>query len=57
MYVCKTMRLCSYLLSQGFKVKRERIDRENPKYKVWEFEQSPQLWAAITRYSTRDKNY
>lgn len=55
MFVSKTMRLTSYLIGKGFEVKKEELDRKNPKYKVWLFEQSPQLWAEVEKYSHRDK--
>lgn len=56
MYVCKTMRLCSYLLSKGFTYVSVDADKFNPKFNVWIFRSTPELWAAITEYSNRYKN-
>ena len=50
MYVCRKIRLCSYLLSKGFKYEREDIDVRNPERKVWLFKDSEQLRTAIEDY-------
>ena len=49
-YVAKTMRLASYLCSNGFEVVKEDTDRYNPKYKVWLFEDSVQLRGCLMNY-------
>lgn len=49
-YVVKTMRLASYLSSLGFKVQKEQADRNNPKYKVWLFEDTIELRGALLNY-------
>lgn len=49
-YVAKTMRLASYLVSKGFRVKKEQPDRNNPKYNVWLFEDSIELRGALLNY-------
>ena len=49
-YVAKTMRLASYLCANGFEVKKEQLDRNNPKYKVWLFEDSVQLRGCLLNY-------
>ena len=49
-YVAKTMRLASYLCANGFKVVKEQPDRNNPKYKVWIFEDSVQLRGCLINY-------
>lgn len=50
MYVCRRMKLCSYLLSQGFKYVKVEKDKFNEKYNVWIFESSPELRCAIESY-------
>ena len=50
MYVCRRMRLCSFLLSKGFNYVSERPDRNDARYKVWLFENSPELRLAIEEY-------
>ena len=50
MYVCRRLRLCSYLLKRGFKYIETRKDRNNPKYDVWLFKQTPELRCAIEDY-------
>lgn len=55
MYVCKTMRLCSYLLENGFAFERTEVDKFNPKFIVWLFKSTPELWVAITEYSHKPK--
>ncbi len=57
MYVCKTMRLCSFLLSKGFNYVRVDTDFNNTKFNVWIFESTPELWVAVTEYSNRPKMY
>lgn len=54
MYVCSKLRLCSYLLSRGFHYISEREDRYNPKFKVWLFEMTPELRAAVNDYYNSD---
>ena len=49
-YVVKTMRLASYLCSKGFKIIKEQPDRNNPKYKVWLFEDTVQLRGCLMNY-------
>lgn len=50
MYICKRMRLCSFLLSKGFKYVRETKDKYNEKYHVWLFKSTPELRLAIEEY-------
>lgn len=49
-YVCKRMRLCRYLLNKGFEFLKIRPDRVNPKYNVWIFKYSDELYQAVTDY-------
>lgn len=55
MYVCKTMRMCSFLLSKGFAYVKVDVDKFNPNFNVWIFESTPELWVAVTEYSNRAK--
>lgn len=55
MYVCRKMKLCSYLLTKGFQYKKIRQDRYNPSRKVWLFESSPELYIAIDEYYSFNK--
>lgn len=50
MYVCRRIRLCAFLLNNGFTYVEERKDRFNDNYKVWLFNISPELMAAVERY-------
>lgn len=50
-YVAKTMRLASYLCSNGFKVIKEQQDRNNIKYKVWLFQDSVELRGCLMNYN------
>ena len=50
MYVCRRMKLCSFLLSKGFKYEREEKDKNNEKYNVWIFKNSPELRLAVEEY-------
>lgn len=50
MYLCRRIRLCTYLLENGFMYERESIDIKNPKFKVWVFSDSKKLRDAIESY-------
>lgn len=50
MYVCRRMKLCSFLLSKGFKYEREEKDKYNERYNVWIFKNSPELRLAVEEY-------
>ena len=50
MYVCRRMKLCSFLLSKGFKYEKTEKDKFNDKYTVWIFQSSPELRLAIEEY-------
>ena len=55
MYVCRRIKLCSYLLKQGFKYTKIRADRDNAKRKVWLFKSTPELYIAIDEYYSNKK--
>lgn len=50
MYICKKMRLCTFLLKKGFTYVETRKDKYNPKRDVWLFKASPELYLAIDEY-------
>ena len=50
MYVCRKIRLCSFLLKKGFEYEIEREDRNNSERKVWLFRSTPELYNAIEEY-------
>lgn len=50
MYVCRRMKLCSFLLSKGFNYEKVEQDKFNPKYQVWIFKNTPELKLAIEEY-------
>lgn len=56
MYVCRKIRLCSFLLNKGFKYERIDIDVNNPNRKVWLFKDSKELRDAIEEYYSFTKS-
>jgi hypothetical protein len=55
-YVVKTMRQASWLINEGFEKLREQPDRNNPKFKVFLFNDSVELRSALERYKNRVRN-
>ena len=53
MYVCRKLRLCTFLLQKGFNYIEEKSDYKNPKYNVWIFKMTPELKIAIEEYYHR----
>ena len=49
-YVCKRLRLCRYLMDHGFEPFRIVPDRNNPRYNVYLFAQTPALDEAMSKY-------
>lgn len=49
-YVCRKIRLCTYLLEKGFMYEKETVDVKNPNYKVWLFKDGHKLRNAIEEY-------
>lgn len=49
-YVCKKMRLLTFLQQKGFQFIKAQNDRENPLYVVWIFEDTPELRSTIEEY-------
>lgn len=55
MYVCRKIRLCSFLLQKGFQYETERADRTDSNRKVWLFRSTPELYNAIEEYYGSNK--
>ena len=49
-YVCKRLRLCRHLMDYGFHPFRIVPDRNNPRYNVYLFEQTPALEKVLSDY-------
>lgn len=49
-YYCKRLRLLDYLITKGFRAVGVMPDFNNPRYKVWKFENSPELEKALAEY-------
>lgn len=49
-YYCKRLRLLDYLIGKGFRAVGAMPDFNNPKYRVWKFENSPELEKALAEY-------
>lgn len=52
-YVCKRLRLCRHLMDMGFDPYQIVPDRDNPRYNVYLFTQSPALTEAVMDYFTQ----
>jgi len=50
MYICKKMRVCTYLLKRGFQYVKTEPRKENPKHIVWLFPMTPELKMAVEDY-------
>jgi len=56
-YVCKRARMCSYLMEHGFSPYKIAPDRDNPKFDVYLFSETPELHSAVMDYVvSRQKN-
>lgn len=49
-YICKRMRMMSYLVEKGFTYEATIPDMTNPKFSCWLFRSSPELQEAIDDY-------
>ena len=54
-YVCRKLRLLSFLQGEGFKFVGVRKDKHNRNYNVWLFEDTSELREAIERYYNSDE--
>lgn len=53
-FVCKRLRLCNYLMDRGFFPYQVEPDKNNTRYNVYIFENTPALTAAVVRYFSSD---
>ena len=53
-FICRRLRLCTYLVDAGFTPYRIEPDKRNPKYSVFLFEKTPALDIAVFRYFSTD---
>ena len=51
-YVVYGLRLAHFLINRGFELKNTSININNPKYKVFYFENSEELQAAVASYKS-----
>lgn len=49
-YVCRKLKLYSYLIKNGFKIEYSRPDKYDDSRMVWIFKDSPELQEAVTKY-------
>lgn len=49
-YTCKRLRMCEYLIKQGFTPTATIPDATNPRFNWWLFEKTPELDAAVEEY-------
>lgn len=49
-YVCKKIRLYSFLTEKGFVPYKMVRDNKNPMYLIWLYDDSPKLQQAVTEY-------
>lgn len=52
-FLCKRMKLFTYLCEKGFVPYKTAKDENNPKYTVWMYNRSDRLNAAIEEYFNR----
>ena len=50
MYICRRLRLLTFLQKKGFNYIASMEDKHNPKYFVWLFVDTPELREAIEDY-------
>lgn len=49
-YICKRMRLLSFLIKRGFEVIETIPDANNPSFNCWLFVKTPELMTAVNEY-------
>lgn len=55
MYVIKSQKMATYLMSKGFRLIKLQQDRNNPNRNVYLFKDSSELRKAITEYTNNRK--
>lgn len=53
-FVCKRLRMCKYLMKQGFVAYGTQPDKSNPEFINWLFEATPELASALNRWFNED---
>lgn len=53
-FICKRLRLFTYLTEKGFTPTEVLPDSQNPKFNVFLFDETPELTAAVVQYLTTD---
>ena len=53
-FLCKRLRMYTYLVDRGFSPVQVLPDADNPKYRMFLFEETPELTAAVQRYFNED---
>lgn len=54
LFRCPRLRLCNYLMERGFFPVQTEPDPQNPRYKIYLFEETPALTSAVVRYFATD---
>lgn len=49
-YVCKRLKMVRFLRDRGFIPFKTLPDKDNPKYNVWQYYNTPELEDAVTEY-------
>lgn len=55
MFICRTLRMCRYLIDNGFDWVETRPDKKNPKFDVWVFKDTPELSQCVSKYISYKK--
>ena len=56
-YVCKRARLAGYLMSLGYQPYKITANKDNPRYDVYLFDGSEQLYRAVISYVTQTERH
>ena len=50
MYICRRLRLLTFLQARGFQFISTMKDKDNPNFTVWMFVKTPELMEAVEDY-------
>lgn len=53
-FLCNRLRMYTYLVERGFTPVQVLPDADNPKYRMFLFEETPELTTAVNRYFSTD---
>lgn len=56
MYVIRTQKLATYLIEKGFELVRTDDNREDPRFKIFLFQDTPVLRAMVKQYKKLQKS-